>query len=406
MAFSALLVGLLVSACFVSQSYWYTNFDDEYNFASVKTWTLYWIWWDGEVLGVYEPVANTLKLLLFGLFGEYALTVKCFAIGLQCFNSACCFAITCALLKDFKVPTIVCGSACLFVCSHPLRVEVVSWCSGMPYLLATSWLYLFLFLYTQGRAWQQEVGWRAQRAHFLLLLSAVAYAFAILSKATAVPGILLAYAWEVRHFRADEASSSVLFHYGKAIQKCLEVCFRRTYLGVSALLAVAILLKIRLVSLDGRAASHSLQLSLSFEQSVLRATHMPVAYVLQTFWPVPLSCRNMLDKKEELSFVNLYYSGSAVGVVALTLLAVHVFLRNSCYGSVDVDSDGNSDRKKPNTKKQGGEQTQAAPEIKTADISAPSQARLLASLWLLYIGLLSPTLGVVGAEHIQVSECV
>ena len=72
----------------------------------------------------------------------------------------------------------------------------------------------------------------------------------------------------------------------------------------------------------------------------------------------------------------------------------------------DVDSDGNSDRKKPNTKKQGGEQTQAAPEIKTADISAPSQARLLASLWLLYIGLLSPTLGVVGAEHIQVSECV
>jgi hypothetical protein len=277
----ALLVGVLASACFFSQRgmYWFTNFDDEYNFESVHEWSAGWIWHEGEVLGVYEPVANTVKLLLFRVASGtqlHAIAVKSLSCVLQFVNSAFCFAATKSALGEFGVSSCACAIACFFVCTHPLRVEVVSWCSAMPYLLATSWLYVFLFLYTTGRGCNSSA---------LLCFSAVAYILAILCKATAVPGILLAYAWETRHFRRSALAKTALSHYMAAARKCLEVCLKRWCLALCAALAALTLIRIRLASLNGRSTAHNLQVSLTNEQVFLRATHMPLAYLVQTIWP-------------------------------------------------------------------------------------------------------------------------
>jgi hypothetical protein len=117
----------------------------------------------------------------------------------------------------------------------------------------------------------------------------------------------------------------------------------------------------------------------------------------------------MTEANENLFFSNPRYCIATAGVCLLTLAALHAFLCNSSDGG-NVDSASASGQKQKHLSSKATNKTkdqkQVPAKVKAAAAAAaaasPSDWRLLGVLWLLYLGLLSPTLGVVGGEHIQV----
>lgn len=92
-------------------------------------------------IGVYEPGALIAKQLVVAVLGLYPVAIKVATLALHVLNAALSAAYACSLFVALSGGPSARFDAFLAVClvtAHPLRVEVVAWCSCMPYGLAAS----------------------------------------------------------------------------------------------------------------------------------------------------------------------------------------------------------------------------------------------------------------------------
>lgn len=223
----AALIVLLVCVAFepsLSGPAAFTDIDDKDNFVEhrlvaaaaadglslrmlVAVWLPHYV-----VLGVWEPVATLLKVMLARLFGlGSALPFLRASVALHCANCLGAYALGCralALLRAKGVTGLprplgedhrpVCLAAILVGIS-PMCVEPVAWASGQPYVLAGSFALAHCFLHL--RRYHPTADERARRARApsanLVLLAYVAAALCKAAALTvfAVPALIDLLVW-------------------------------------------------------------------------------------------------------------------------------------------------------------------------------------------------------------------
>ena len=196
-----LLVLLVVIAFFPCLQNDFVNWDDDTNFLENPSYRglgwaqLRWDWTSFHI-GVYQPLAWMIlgaEYLLFGLepWG-YHLT----SLILHALNTVVLFVFTVSLLarcpsgresEDHRRLMLAAGLAAALFAVHPLRTEVVAWASCQPYLSCALFCMLAVLAYLQAFRDGPTPGWGWMVATFALFLAA------LLCKAVAVtlPAVLL-----------------------------------------------------------------------------------------------------------------------------------------------------------------------------------------------------------------------
>mmetsp|Transcript_3536 Transcript_3536/g.6682 ORF Transcript_3536/g.6682 Transcript_3536/m.6682 type:complete len:758 (+) Transcript_3536:187-2460(+) len=124
-----------------------------------------WMWLDGVVFFVYEPIALTFKLYVNTFLGQTAAINYVINTILHGLNAVLAKDMTILLFrqvgnrinadkyKEYEgdVKIFACVGAVLFA-THPLRAEVVAWCSCQPYLLAAHFTLWCVICYLKRQA--------------------------------------------------------------------------------------------------------------------------------------------------------------------------------------------------------------------------------------------------------------
>ena len=175
-----LVLVILLSYSGIFSGHWeWINFDDMENFVenkhiqSLSLENIRWIFADGIVLGVYEPVSNLVKLALWisssyiaanvanispALFATSARSFVLLSVTLHVANSVLAFFLAelgIEVSRRFQASEkqkkkrrpqpseeerrqkIACLGATLMFATHPLRVECCAWASALPYTLSS-----------------------------------------------------------------------------------------------------------------------------------------------------------------------------------------------------------------------------------------------------------------------------
>eukprot|EP00941_MAST-03F_sp_MAST-3F-sp1_P004062 g4062.t1 len=122
----------------------FVNYDDPANFNTANL-NLYTVLQNGGLLGVFEPTALALKIMISATCG---LTVECITLTnliIHCVNTSWAYYLTRHLIhRAFREDGIVyrIGTfwGCLICAIHPMRTEVVMWSSAQPYLICGTFL--------------------------------------------------------------------------------------------------------------------------------------------------------------------------------------------------------------------------------------------------------------------------
>lgn len=123
----------------------YLQYDDEKNYQDVAqlysfdSENLWWVWEDGVVLGVWEPIALLFKMVWHVGTGGGGPAV-CFAVSLALHTTNAVAVYLLLANSRARTPTEVheqwrlCAMlSALWFAIHPLRCEVICWASCQPY---------------------------------------------------------------------------------------------------------------------------------------------------------------------------------------------------------------------------------------------------------------------------------
>ena len=153
----AVLSGLLLFLAFgniFSRQRTFTNFDDDVNFVrnvhihALEYKNIRWMLTEGTLIGVWEPMALFFKAVIFSYAGVSAHAVATASFFLHLMNMLLA-GLAHLLLIDLLYRRRPLGTkereawewstffAATMFAVHPLRAEVVGWCSAQPYLLGT-----------------------------------------------------------------------------------------------------------------------------------------------------------------------------------------------------------------------------------------------------------------------------
>ena len=321
-------------------------------------------------------MALLFKSTLFHLFGMSAPTVAAASLLLHFANT--CLAFTTATLlvstvqyHSFQAPSKgrrqqgsenvqeAMAISSLIFATHPLRAEVVAWCSAQPYLLACFFVLVGINLHLHLR------GIEAPVANILLpsslttacfkALSVAAFFCAILSKAAVISCVICPLAVDML----------LLWHRQKREPKFFDGFVPTVKTTILLLLehSILILLAIWATTLATHASDEGdvPRLVLGWSETCCRACYALVFYLVKGIWPLGLCPLYYVPPK--LTFADPKFA-IACGITAgLTALSGTTLVVELC------------------------------------GFRRVAKGRLmLAASWLLYIALLSPTLGIMSSH--------
>eukprot|EP01052_Picozoa_sp_SAG31_P028212 SAG31_NODE_2704_length_5215_cov_11.187647_1_plen_404_part_00 len=160
------------------------NFVDNARIQRLSLENIRWIFIDGTVLGVYEPMALLAKLFWWVGLGGNAVICRRVSLALH--------GLTCSGMYQKLLCEVPMGSgdngqghwrfcvlcAVIGFAVHPQRVETLCWASCQPYLLASVFTLSTIVAAVAARR-KHSVRW--------FMVSCTAYGCAVLSKAAAIP---------------------------------------------------------------------------------------------------------------------------------------------------------------------------------------------------------------------------
>ena len=215
-------LGVLAVAClpylpallFAPEKQFQSDWDDRVNFIEnehIQNWSwssLEWMWLDGILIGVYEPMSLMFKSGVVRLFGLSAQFFFGLSILLHGLNAVLLADVSFALIhsrhysgKEADTGTqmqrlrLSCCIVSILFAVHPLRVEVVGWLSCQSYLLATasSLLCIRFMVAHHQRSATLGCGYYTFSFSWWKLAAAASFCTALLCKTVVIPltGVLV-----------------------------------------------------------------------------------------------------------------------------------------------------------------------------------------------------------------------
>eukprot|EP00939_MAST-03C_sp_MAST-3C-sp1_P002886 g2886.t1 len=375
----------------------FTNFDDDVNFVEndrihyMTDENLRWMVREGQVLGVYEPVANLFKTIVGRVFrctrafgdgaaSYHATVILRASFVLHFINSLFCVLLSNRLLLLSSVSKRVVGSALepsgvhrmrwvsstlatLAISANPLRVESVAWASAQPYLLATTFSVLACAAHVEYRTtlarheMTRSDYYLSSRGSFARVMSLIFIVLASLSKAPAIvlPGAFVCFDWWFEDFRVENpsvAKEKAVSDDGSIARRVVKSLrdHSLTLLVSIGCFAVAY----------GPSQTQGMRLrDISRVEVLTRALHAPARYVGQTFFPTNLTVYYAVPDEPMMPWSSRFRFSVLVTIV-LSIGAVFVVMTTQ---------------------------------------RSSLRLRAIAYSWVAYVSLLLPTLGVV-SKHI------
>jgi hypothetical protein len=183
---------------------WVLTLDDRQNYVEntrIQEWSrenVAWMWLEGDVAAVYEPLSLMLKIILHSMFGLEARLYLLFGIGFHCLNAALLYRVANSLLlvssgvapsKHAAVARrLGCGVGAIIFAVHPLRTETIGWLSCQPYFLAAFFALVGMECYL--RSLQERCSTRRWRWLACLLFCASSLSK---SAALSLPAVLICF---------------------------------------------------------------------------------------------------------------------------------------------------------------------------------------------------------------------
>ena len=342
----------------------FTNYDDPVNYernervkrASAEN--LRWIFVDGALVGVYEPISNLMKMIVLSNVSEeyHATVIVRLSLMLHLANAwilVRVLAKVCVLIMPLQRYNRTNLSFALFLAvvtwsTHPLRVETIAWASCLPHMLANTFAMLCV------NAHLNRIVLESESCFDSILFTTVMYALSVFSKTSTIslPGVLFILSVVVNRCKIISSTTKLMICMG--FVSC-----------------IALLRAMSAQSQDYIQAG-SLFDHLTFLSSITYALSAFAFYVSKTIWPVSITTWNPIPQwvviatpSEILSEVFLSFSSIVGQGVLFGIVSSSIFLLSAILS-----------RKKGKT---------------AATAAAYYSCALLTS----YIILLLPTLGVI-----------
>ena len=207
---SGLILFAVAFSSVFSDQWTFTNFDDDVNFLknkrihSLSETNIRWMLTDGTLIGVWEPVALFFKAFVFSIFGVSAQAVARANFLLHGANALLAYSTTLLFVhlncrkkmlpQDREAWAWGAFVATMLFALHPLRGEVVGWCSAQPYLLGTFFSLLSVFAHLRHRrivAPPKHVALLPTGSWWWWCLSLACLTLAILSKAAMISSSIM-----------------------------------------------------------------------------------------------------------------------------------------------------------------------------------------------------------------------
>jgi len=297
------------------------------------------IWESDSIIGVWEPAALAVKLLLAQTFGLHARTFTGAAVALH--GVACMLAMECALLgygllrrqalqhenvRRFMMAPVHAWYGALLLGVHPLRVEPLAWASGLPYEIALVFGLMSTLCHILHRKSHSSIGmprpfgfWRLTSAAMLLL--------ACHSKAAALgfpPALVLLDALILWESESSDSQEEAV----KAWQKLFRVVAFVT-IDTSPILAAA---GVSARSAFSASKGPDLHCKFVFQgwQRCLRASYMAILYLIQQFFAHDLCVLHAVPLSDIILW-SWRFGGAALALAVIGGLAIRNGLRSSCF---------------------------------------------------------------------------
>lgn len=212
----SMFILLILCSVYVSllrKDFPYVNYDDPMNFKHnnhvhhLSYENLRWALFEGTRIGVYEPVANLFKMIIFGAcrvldsdIAETDIPARCIhrsSVILHAVNAILSFLTSLHFVRNTKFAAI----SVIFFFIHSQRIEVVAWASGIPYLICC--FFVLLSVLTHIRSWRHDsLWWYSWRT-----ISVLTFLAATMSKSMALSAIAFHTSYDL--LRALSSSRSL-----------------------------------------------------------------------------------------------------------------------------------------------------------------------------------------------------
>lgn len=251
-----------------------------------------WIWQDGNVLQVWEPIALMLKLAFaWAAGGMSRLLLAQISLGGHTLNVVLAYL-------TFKGNPLARLAVLLPLAVHPIHVEVLCWASALTYVFAGTFCLLSVMAHQR---------WTSQGSEYLSIwhfLAIVAYTCACLCKAPSLPlAVLLPFAEVACSKNAFRAVPNALLRH------------------VAFFIAAAVLMAPQL-RIDTNMFAPLVPLGL--EDRLIRAGYAPLSYLATLVYPNGISNHNNVPDEPLNAFTHLVATASCS--LFLTLVAILAFI--------------------------------------------------------------------------------
>lgn len=286
---------------------WEFVYDDNFNFVDVLELSSERVVWyftskDAFILGVFEPVALTLKAVFVYFAGWNAAAFHALSYTLHIANVALSYVLGCAWLKYFshgessstggcRCRAFGCAVGASLVACHPGSVQTVCWLSCVPYLFASLFSQLcvlctFSSLACEALAAGAESLCSRVRIFTWRAVAWALYAAALGCKAATVPLALvlsaLDFIWLTRYY-VTEGRDAGADEPGQLATFPRRFCCSWPALVFRALLRQAVPLLLSAGCFRAAAGGYHLEelVHLSASETLLRACYVYILYVLK-----------------------------------------------------------------------------------------------------------------------------
>jgi len=195
----------------------YVNYDDPMNFKHnvhvhrLSYENIRWAWTEGTRIGVYEPCANMIKMMIFSTcrvadseISETDFPAHCIhrsSVVLHVLNAILSFILSLHFVRfEYALTTV------MYFMIHSQRVEVVAWASGISYLICCTFVLLSVLTHLRSHfctTWQYYFIWRT--------LSVLTFFAATMSKSVAVSVVAIYIGYDLLQALSSSSSSSSSF---------------------------------------------------------------------------------------------------------------------------------------------------------------------------------------------------
>ncbi|MCH7813725.1 MAG: tetratricopeptide repeat protein [Planctomycetes bacterium] len=288
----------------------FQNWTENEHIRSLSARNLYWMA-TATHLGVWQPLSWLVAALEYQAFNgpsdvSFSRGLHTANIALHTVAALLCFGLIRRLLSwgtgsaSTKSATLASAAAASLYAVHPLRVELVAWATGQPYLLATCFCLASVWAYLEAAATDAR-RWR--------LLSWACFALSLMCKSIAVPLVavlILLDGYPLRRLGGDRG------WFGPGIRRVWLEKIPYAFMA-AAVVVVAIL---------GKGGAQS-TFSLASHGLIARgaqACYGLVFYVVKTFAPVDLS--PIYELRLPFDYTHWRYPASAVALIVVAGISI------------------------------------------------------------------------------------